>query len=119
MTSDKSDLKGKTITFVGFSLGAQVIKSTLNRLFKLGRFDLVHNTYFMGSSLKIGKPEIQFERFSKVMSGKLVNIYHKGDSVVKLNNFIRKISAIGVKPIFENKEERKADPAFKVENFNV
>ena len=53
------------------------------------------------------------------MSGKLVNIYHKGDSVVKLNNFIRKISAIGLKPIFESKEERKADPTFKVENFNV
>ena len=58
LASDKCELKGKTITFVGFSLGAQVVKSTLNRLFKLGRFDLVHNTYFMGSSLKIGKPSI-------------------------------------------------------------
>ena len=53
------------------------------------------------------------------MAGRLVNIYHKGDAVVKLNNFIRKVSAVGVKPIFDGKDDRKSEPAFKIENYNV
>ena len=50
LASDKSELRGKSISFVGFSLGSQVTKSTLNRLYKLGRCDLVHNAYFLGAS---------------------------------------------------------------------
>ena len=42
-----------TISLMGFSLGSQVCKSTINRLGKLGRADLVHNTYFLAGATYI------------------------------------------------------------------
>lgn len=48
LASKTSPLFGdQTFSLVGFSLGAQVCKSTVNRLMKLGKEKLIHNVYFM------------------------------------------------------------------------
>jgi hypothetical protein len=41
LSAENSIFKGQSVSLVGFSLGTQVIKSTLNRLAKLGKTDLI------------------------------------------------------------------------------
>ena len=42
-----------TFSLMGFSLGSQVCKSTINRQKKLGEENLVHNVYFMAGATYI------------------------------------------------------------------
>ena len=44
-----------TFSLMGFSLGSQVCKSTLNRLCKLGKTDLIHNAYLLAGATYIKK----------------------------------------------------------------
>ena len=50
----------QTVSLMGFSLGSQVCKSTINRLSKLGRTDLVHNTYFLAGATYIKDSKLDF-----------------------------------------------------------
>ena len=88
--SENGVFQGRSISFIGFSLGCQVIKSALNRLYKLGRHDLVHNVYLLGGATFIGNPTPQFDRFSKVVAGRVVNVFTEDDSALKLFNYVFK-----------------------------
>jgi len=48
-----------TFSLLGFSLGSQVCKSTINRLKKLEKTNLVHNLYFMAGATYITKQKQQ------------------------------------------------------------
>jgi hypothetical protein len=86
-----------------------VIKSTLNRLYKLGRQDLVHNVYLLGGATFIKNPIPQFDRFSKVVAGRVVNVFTADDSALKCFNYVLKGQAIGLKAIYEKDVERTDD----------
>lgn len=80
---------------------------------------MVHNVYLLGGATYITNPIPQFDRFSKVVSGRFVNVYTKDDAALKLFNYIFKNQAIGLKPIYEKSQDRTDDFAFKVENYNI
>jgi len=90
LTEDKCAFQDRSISLIGYSLGCQVIKSTLNRLYKLGRHDLIHNVYWLAAAASIEKPIQQHERFSKVISGRFANIYTKDDGALKLFTYVMK-----------------------------
>jgi hypothetical protein len=45
--------KFNTISFVGFSMGAQVIKKCVKTLYELGRNDLVHNVTLLAGPINL------------------------------------------------------------------
>jgi hypothetical protein len=47
-----------TFSLLGFSLGSQVVKSTVNRLSKLGATDLIHNVYFLAGATFTKGPKL-------------------------------------------------------------
>lgn len=44
-----------TFSLIGFSLGSQVVKSTINRLSKIGKTNLIHNAYFLAGATYVKK----------------------------------------------------------------
>ena len=50
LASDSGTFKGQSISLIGYSLGSQVLKSTMRRLEKLGRYDLIQNVYFLAGA---------------------------------------------------------------------
>ena len=59
MSAEQSPLFGDhTFSLMGFSLGSQVCKSTINRLLKLGKYQLLHNVYFMAGATYIRKEKL-------------------------------------------------------------
>mmetsp|Transcript_25936 Transcript_25936/g.32262 ORF Transcript_25936/g.32262 Transcript_25936/m.32262 type:complete len:226 (-) Transcript_25936:427-1104(-) len=52
MSRENSPLFGDhTFSLMGFSLGAQVVKSAINRLRKLGKEQMLHNVYFLAAAI--------------------------------------------------------------------
>jgi hypothetical protein len=79
------------MSFIGYSLGCQVIKSTLKTLHYLKATNVVQNVTFLGAAVDLitnpEKPETE-ERWVEVLdftiSGSLTNIYTKRDRVLHL-----------------------------------
>mmetsp|Transcript_32021 Transcript_32021/g.23181 ORF Transcript_32021/g.23181 Transcript_32021/m.23181 type:complete len:97 (-) Transcript_32021:388-678(-) len=51
-----------TITLVGFSLGSQIAKSLVNRLYKLNSLNLVHNVVFLAGAAYIPNNSLTWQR---------------------------------------------------------
>ena len=77
-------LGDQTFSLVGFSLGSQVVKSTINRLSKLGQPALIHNAYFLAGAtyVKKQKLDLQKELFMSVVNGRLFNVHTENDTTL-------------------------------------
>ena len=95
---DNDMLKGQTVSLIGFSLGSQVIKSCLNRLFKIRKFDLIHNIYLLAGATDFLREKFQIEVFSKVVSGRIVHTYADADKAMDLFKYAVKRDGIGKLP---------------------
>ena len=61
--SSKGHIFGdQTFSLMGFSLGSQVCKSTINRLSKLDRQDLIHNAYFLAGATYVKKRKLNIQK---------------------------------------------------------
>ena len=98
--SEHSDtFQGQSVSLVGYSLGCQVLKSTLNRLNKLNVRNLVHNVYFLAGAVNFEKTQNQLSTFGDTVQGRLVNVYCKNDSALKAyEKFAVKKEPIGLYP---------------------
>ena len=94
--------KGQTITFIGFSLGTQLIRSTLNRMQKLGRSDIVHNVYLTAGAtiIRLKKEGKLFESLAQVVNGRIVNVYTENDTTLAFFQAYYRDNAIGRTVIF-------------------
>ena len=90
-----------TISFAGYSLGCEVIKSCLLTLSRLGADNLIHNVTFLGGATHFTDDQDLWKLiFSKVVNGQLKNIFSKGDQVLKLYKFAKRQEPIGRNAIF-------------------
>ena len=74
----------QTVSLMGFSLGSQVCKSTINRLSKLGINDLVQNVYLLAGAtyIKTSKLDFQKQMLTDVVSGRIRNVHTKNDTTL-------------------------------------
>jgi hypothetical protein len=81
---------------MGYSLGAQVVKSMINRLGKLDVADIVHNATFLAGAtyIKSEKLDYQTEVFSRIVNGKITNVFSRKDKVCGLFNVLVKQSSL-------------------------
>ena len=89
--------RDQTFSLIGFSLGSQVCKSTVNRLHKLGKDGLIHNVYFLAGATYISpqKQKEQKETFIQAVSGKISNVHTLNDTTLSMFETIYKNYAIG------------------------
>ena len=98
LESGQSSLfQDQTFSLIGFSLGSQVCKSTVNRLHKLGKDGLIHNVYFLAGATYISpqKQKEQKETFIQAVSGKISNVHTLNDTTLSMFETIYKNYAIG------------------------
>ena len=69
-----------TISLVGYSMGCEVIKSCLLTLSRLGGYEFVHNVTFLAGATHFTKDQDLWRLiFSRVVNGKISNVFSKGD----------------------------------------
>jgi hypothetical protein len=78
----------ETISFIGHSLGCQVIKSCIKQLHELGMNDLVENvTFLAGAASCFDKEETSKDYWSEVLSktvnGVIRNVHTPDDHIIK------------------------------------
>eukprot|EP00347_Sterkiella_histriomuscorum_P019707 403340596 len=95
--SNSQSLKNYSISLVGFSLGTQVIKSTLKQLNRLGNHNQINNVYIMGGAISIREKKLQKmkEVFNKVVQGKIKNVYTQRDSTLVMYQQLFDVIALG------------------------
>lgn len=83
-----------SINLIGFSLGCQVIKSFLKELYKLS-FDkntqefnqelinIIQNVVFIGGAIDFKNTKKWSKIFQTFIAGKIINVYCKGDEILK------------------------------------
>lgn len=103
LASENSIFKGQTITLCGYSLGTSVCKQTINRLGKMNRTDLIHNVLMLAGATYVKSEKSLYQRqvLSRVVNGRVMNIYSKNDDTVLLFEKLAKRKAIGRHAIFE------------------
>ena len=104
LASKTSPLFGdQTFSLVGFSLGAQVCKSTVNRLMKLGKEKLIHNVYFMAGCTYIRSSKLHEQKstFIASISGQIYNLHTKNDKALVFFETIFGHKSIGRNPHFQ------------------
>ncbi|KAH9875007.1 hypothetical protein J1614_004495 [Plenodomus biglobosus] len=89
----------RPITLVGYSLGARLIYSCLQKLAERKAFGLVENVVFLGSPCPSDAPD--WRRIRAVVSGRVVNVFSKQDYILA---FLYRTSSVqlgvaGLQPI--------------------
>lgn len=86
-----------TFTLLGFSLGSQVCKSTINRLKKLGQYRLIHNVYFMAGATMIKKHKLSAQKnaFIATVAGSTTSLFTTNDKAVTVFETFYGHKAIG------------------------
>jgi len=71
----------QSISLIGFSLGAQVIKSCLKTLHDLGATSVIHNVTLLGGATAIMPAKIPLweDIFAKTVNGEIKNCYTSND----------------------------------------
>jgi Protein of unknown function (DUF726) len=88
-----------TVSLIGFSLGSQVIKSTLKTLHRIGATDIIHNVHFLGGATHFEKLQKDWETiFSTVVGGRITNSYSFGDNVLYTYSAVEGHQSIGRNP---------------------
>ena len=132
----------KSISLIGFSLGAQVIWSWLEELEKLGAYSIskcslsnlciVYNVYLLGGAFSISDND-KFSKSLDIVRGKVVNAYSFLDLVLLIYTGITFSAPIGRTPIFDilskenlTEEEKELQREYngyrirhKIENYDV
>lgn len=72
----------RAVNLIGYSLGSRVIFSCLQSLSKRGGYGLVESAIVMGSPIPSSTD--QWRRIRSVVSGRVVNVFSKNDSVLAL-----------------------------------
>jgi len=99
--------RGKSISLVGSSLGAKVIKSCLKTLKEHGEVSLIDEVTFFGGATQIDKPD-WLEVFSKVVQGQIWNCYTKTDFLLtKVYRNSQHNNPIGVQTVFMKSTSNK------------
>jgi Protein of unknown function (DUF726) len=118
--------KGHTVTLIGFSLGTQLIRSTLNRLHKLGRGDIVHNVYLTAGAtiIKLKKENKLFHSLAQVVNGRIVNVHTENDTTLAFFQAYYRDNAIGRTIIYQkhpsNTRSKAEGPKLaRVDNYDV
>ena len=83
-------LGSQTISLIGFSLGAQVTKSCIKTLHKIGacsntKFNIIHNITLMGGAINfvgVGKEQKWRKIFGESVSGQIRNVYSTKDYIL-------------------------------------
>ncbi|TNV73199.1 hypothetical protein FGO68_gene8659 [Halteria grandinella] len=75
----------QTISLIGFSLGSQVIKSTIQTLHEIGVHDLVQNVHFLGGACKKLSERTEFwsSALQQTVGGRATNTYSTEDKVLQ------------------------------------
>ena len=87
LNADQSPCFGDhTFSLMGFSLGSQVCKSTINRLNKLGKHQLLHNLYLMAGATYIRREKLQAQKLTmiNVLSGQTYSLHTNNDEALVL-----------------------------------
>ena len=75
-----------SVSLVGFSLGSQIIKSTLSTIYKhhLPHKSQIENVYFMGGATFIKEQKIAHQKaiFAKVVNGRICNVHTNNDTTL-------------------------------------
>lgn len=114
---DNAIFNAKSISLMGYSLGSQVMKSTLNRLAKLNRTDLIQNVYCLAGATNFEKSPNQLAIFNRVVHGRICNVYEAGDRALNLFRYVIKKEAIGNVPQYTENQAQEAD--VRLENYDV
>ena len=92
----------KSVSFLGFSLGTQVLKSCLKMLYSLNALDLVQNVTFLGGATHLTKDQALWEKiFSTVVNGKVTNVLSKSDLILYLYSATEMKYSIGRNQIMD------------------
>jgi len=73
--ASESVFKFQTITLVGFSLGAHIIKHCLAELYKLKSFDIIQNIVLLAGATKFKNENKWIKIFGNVVNERLVNVF--------------------------------------------
>ena len=72
-----------SVSLVGFSLGAQVIKSCLKTLHRIGAHEIIHNVTLLGGATHFEREVELWERIlSQTVAGKIKNAYSRRDFIL-------------------------------------
>lgn len=86
----------QTISLIGFSLGSQVIKSTIKTLHKIGVHDLIQNVHFLGGACHWMKDDAYWQAvLSKVVRGRATNSFSREDKVLVTYFMVENKDSIG------------------------
>jgi hypothetical protein len=105
-----------------------VIKSCLLTLSRLGGYEFIHNVTFLAGATHFTKDHDLWRLiFSRVVNGKISNVFSKGDSILKLYKFAKKKKPIGRSPIFvedpmntkSTKYELGGEFSFSLKNYEL
>lgn len=126
LAQKNSVFSGQSVTLVGYSLGAAVAKSTINRLGKLDFPDIIHNVVFLAGAtyVKSDKLAYQKEVFARIVNGRLINLYTKNDQVVKIFQQLVKTNAMGRHTFYDLDEKNAAcsvpcEKYYRFDNYDV
>jgi hypothetical protein len=97
----------QTISFVGFSLGCQVIKSCLKMLHKLGAAQMVHEVTLLGGATNCLDNPKNSQLWNSILSaqvaGQIKNVFTKRDLVLLLYSASEVDCAVGRSACFTEK----------------
>ena len=113
--ASKAIFEKRTITLVGFSLGAHLMKYCLKELNKISVYmpeikDLIHNVLFIGAATSIPDKEM-WRNIDKLVSGRVINCYAPGDEVLNgIFKYITNKEPLGTASLkFDNLENCKVE----------
>ncbi len=119
--ASKLIFKYQTISFIGFSLGCNVIKFCLKELNKIKNSgvnninNIINNIIFIGGGCKFSENDKHKEMFS-LISGKVINVYCDNDELIK-KYYSEK--SIGIRKILDIENNDKKIYYPKIENVNL
>ena len=97
----------QSVSLIGFSLGCQVVKSTLKTLHAFGAHNVVQNVTFMGAAVDVlDKPKIEqrwVNIFASTVSGTIKNVYTKWDVILLLYSASQFDHSLGRNKVFYKK----------------
>jgi hypothetical protein len=85
---------GLPISLIGYSLGTKVIINALDRLADLGIEGKIFDVYFLAGAVAKNDPLLR--KLSKVISGKLVNVYSRKDIIL---SYVYRAAELFAQPI--------------------
>lgn len=85
--ASKAFFEHKTITLVGFSLGAHVVKHTLKELNQISIYcpwvkNIIQNVVFIGGATCLPKKKKSLGNLRELVAGRVINVYNPNDEVL-------------------------------------